>query len=190
MRLKITDLTEVRQFNRREENPDGSVTEVPYLKKAKRKVQTVQGGKRFGHYLIDYVILFSISFAFAFFGLFATQGSSGSAIDLIFNFGAMLITLFYYFLSELALGTSLGKLATNSIVIDEYGEKPSADRLLGRSAARLIPFEAFSCLGERGWHDTLSKTFVVTKEEHQTLQTLLKEQSTEGYIDDREDVLD
>lgn len=30
-----------------------------------------------------------------------------------------------------------------------------------RTLARFIPFEAFSCIGGRSWHDRFSETFVV-----------------------------
>lgn len=190
MKLKITDLTEEREFFKRQENLDGSITRVPYTKRIKRKVKTVQGGKRFGHYLIDYVIMLGISFVFAFAGVFASTSTSSNGIELLFNFAGLIITLLYYFISELTLGTTVGKMATNSIVINEYGEKPPGETLFIRSACRLIPFEAFSCLGERGWHDTLSKTFVVTKTEHAELQRLLAEQAGNGHVDDREDLLD
>ena len=45
----------------------------------------------------------------------------------------------------------------------ENGEKPKVDVILLRSLARIIPFEPFSFLGNspRGWHDTLTKTYVV-----------------------------
>lgn len=190
MKLKITDLFEDKEYFKREKNLDGSVTRVPYTKRMKRKVKTVQGGKRFGHYLIDYVIMLAINLGFAFLGIFASSTSPNSGIEIVFNFGGIIITLLYYFLSELTLGTTVGKMATNSIVINEYGEKPSGETLFIRSACRLIPFEAFSCLSERGWHDTLSKTFVVTKQEHEELLRLIAEQSGNGHVDDREDLLD
>ena len=57
-------------------------------------------------------------------------------------------------------GKSIGKFATQTRVIDEYGNKPQLNKIISRSFLRLIPFEAFSCMGEnsRGWHDKWSDT--------------------------------
>lgn len=43
------------------------------------------------------------------------------------------------------------------------GSKPKFDEILIRALCRLIPLNAFSFLGDlgKGWHDTLSKTYVV-----------------------------
>ena len=48
-------------------------------------------------------------------------------------------------------------------VVLEDGSLPSSTGYLKRSFSRMIPFEAFSFLGSeaRGWHDTISKTYVV-----------------------------
>ena len=85
---------------------------------------------------------------------------------------------------------TVGKFATNSVVINQYAEAPDAGSLIGRSFARLVPFDAFSCLGgDRGWHDKWSKTYVVTTEERDKLRKLLNEQ--QGiFISDSEDLLD
>jgi hypothetical protein len=58
-------------------------------------------------------------------------------------------------------------------VVDEYGEKPSLSQILGRSFARAIPFEVFSCLGERGWHDTMSNTYLIKDDHLKELKALL-----------------
>jgi uncharacterized RDD family membrane protein YckC len=59
----------------------------------------------------------------------------------------------------------VGKWITQTIVVDENGEKPNSETILVRSLCRLIPFNAISFLGisGRGWHDTISKTYVVNK---------------------------
>jgi uncharacterized RDD family membrane protein YckC len=48
-------------------------------------------------------------------------------------------------------------------IVDASGNKPSFGKIVGRNFARLIPFEACSFLGSsaRGWHDSLSGTYVV-----------------------------
>jgi uncharacterized RDD family membrane protein YckC len=71
--------------------------------------------------------------------------------------------LIYYFLLEGIFNTSAGKCATNTIVVDADGNKASVGRRIGRSFCRLIPFDAISFLGggARGWHDTITGTYVV-----------------------------
>jgi len=52
-----------------------------------------------------------------------------------------------------------------TIVVDERGNKISFGKAALRSLCRIIPFEAFSFLGEegRGWHDTITNTYVIPK---------------------------
>ncbi|MDX1963023.1 MAG: RDD family protein [Pirellulales bacterium] len=71
--------------------------------------------------------------------------------------------LSYYILMEATTQRTIGKFLTGTIVVNEQGGKPSLGQILGRSFARLIPFEAFSFLGTptRGWHDKLPKTYVI-----------------------------
>jgi uncharacterized RDD family membrane protein YckC len=76
----------------------------------------------------------------------------------------MVLTIFgYYVVFEAATGRTPAKYITNTRVVDMMGGKPSLGQILGRSAARFIPFEPFSFLGstQRGWHDSLSRTRVV-----------------------------
>jgi uncharacterized RDD family membrane protein YckC len=71
--------------------------------------------------------------------------------------------LFYYIILEGIFNTTAGKCATNTTIVNEVGERPGFSQILGRTFCRLIPFEAFSFLGAnaRGWHDSLSNTYVV-----------------------------
>jgi uncharacterized RDD family membrane protein YckC len=79
----------------------------------------------------------------------------------------LLVLLIYYNVFEIFFGTTIGKLFTKTVVVDVYGEKPNANAILIRSLCRLIPFEVFSFFGTPciGWHDSLSKTYVVNKED-------------------------
>ena len=70
----------------------------------------------------------------------------------------------YYVVLEAAFGWTLGKLITGTRVVAYNGARPSVLQILGRTAARFIPFEPFSLLGgspPHGWHDSLSGTRVV-----------------------------
>ena len=77
------------------------------------------------------------------------------------------VSLLYYNIFEIFTARTLGKLVTQTIVVNEYGEKPHYEVVLLRSLCRLIPFEILSFIGmpPRGWHDSLSKTYVVKKRE-------------------------
>lgn len=67
----------------------------------------------------------------------------------------------YYLLLEGIIGMSFGKLITNTIVVNESGERPTVSQTIGRTFCRLIPFDGWSFLfRQRGWHDTLSGTYV------------------------------
>jgi uncharacterized RDD family membrane protein YckC len=71
--------------------------------------------------------------------------------------------LLYYFAQEALFGRTIGKLITGTVVINASGGRPSTGQVLGRTLARVIPFEALSALGTppTPWHDSLSKTRVV-----------------------------
>ncbi|MEJ2508481.1 MAG: RDD family protein [Gammaproteobacteria bacterium] len=69
----------------------------------------------------------------------------------------------YYTLLESLTGQTVGKWMTGTIVVNGRGTKASFLQVLGRTLARLIPFEFVTFLGEdgRGLHDRLAKTYVV-----------------------------
>lgn len=70
-------------------------------------------------------------------------------------------TFIYYFLMEFVFLQTIGKLHNKSFVRLERGRFRS---VLLRTIGRFIPFEAFSFFGNKGWHDGLSETSVVTVE--------------------------
>jgi uncharacterized RDD family membrane protein YckC len=86
----------------------------------------------------------------------------------------------YYFLFEHFFQKTPGKFLTKTIVIDVYGKKPETRTLILRSLIRMVPFEPFSCLSDRGWHDRWSETWVVLDEEAEKLKELLANQSEEN----------
>lgn len=197
MRKTIEDLTIEKTFYKRDRDAFGNRTKEPYQGTVKRKVKLVTGWTRFGHYIIDAIIIGVIVFAieFVLIQLFSTQLFSRNdrngvfLMNLIPSIDNIIITVAYYFVCEKTMQRTIGKFATNAVVINQYAEQPSDGSLIGRSFARLVPFEALSCLSDRGWHDTWSKTYVVTTEERDALKKLLSEQDG-SFISDREDLLD
>jgi uncharacterized RDD family membrane protein YckC len=85
----------------------------------------------------------------------------------------LLILFLYYFLFENGRGITIGKLITNTRVVHESGRRATTKEIFIRTLCRLIPFDAFSYLGDGvGWHDTLSHTRVISKENYDQLMAL------------------
>ena len=123
-------------------------------------------GRRFANYLID-----MLAQVIAVIAIFFVAGMIGGEESLAwveavpdFAFG-FLMSLAYYVPLEALTGRSLGKLITGTIVVNEEGHRPTLGQVFGRTLTRIIPFEPFSFFRAdvRGWHDSLSKTYVVLK---------------------------
>jgi uncharacterized RDD family membrane protein YckC len=72
------------------------------------------------------------------------------------------VIFIYYFLSEHFLnGKTVGKYLTKTRAVTKDGYPMKPGRTAIRSLCRLIPFDALSFLGNRGWHDSISRTIVV-----------------------------
>ena len=90
------------------------------------------------------------------------------SLTLIENILFMLVVLFFYYLiMELYFSRTFGKYFTKTMVVKYNGSKPNVKSIVLRTLVRMIPIEAFSFLSDnaRGWHDTLSVTYVVNKHE-------------------------
>lgn len=117
-------------------------------------------GNRFVNRLIDAAIIFL--FLSTIFTLFRSGFDDGGSFWEYLVLEIPLLIL-YYLLFESIFHTTAGKCATNTVIVNEQGERPSFVQILGRTFCRLIPFEAFSFFNDdaRGWHDSLTKTYVV-----------------------------
>lgn len=131
-------------------------------------------GQRFANYLIDYICQVVMMFG-AFVIILMVASSSGnkniiadieSVTDIVKYAFVTLIILIYYNVFEIFFSVTIGKLITNTVVVDRNGNKPTTDEILIRSICRLIPFEILSFLGApgKGWHDAISKTYVVKRQ--------------------------
>ncbi|MBJ2173991.1 RDD family protein [Aureibaculum sp. A20] len=147
-------------------------------------------GKRFLNYLID------LGFFYALFILLGVllyiiaeiTGSEGlydflielenvnPIIDRLLT--AVLLVIYYTVLESLSQKT-IGKLITRTKVVLENGERPPFEVFVKRSLCRIIPFDPISFLGSKGWHDSISKTYVVDdnvfneqKRQHKNYQEL------------------
>lgn len=128
-------------------------------------------GKRFTNFIIDYAMQIVLGFIFGIvLALIAELTNSITIYDWLLSesklsdyvFG-IIILIIYYNIIEILTGRSIGKYITKTKVVMEDGSKPKFTDILLRTVCRIIPFEAFSFFGEeaRGWHDSLSKTYVV-----------------------------
>jgi uncharacterized RDD family membrane protein YckC len=117
-------------------------------------------GTRFLNFIIDYVVRLLLAMALgaglALAGLPVTNGG----LNYLFAF---LTVLLYYMAFEGIFGFTVGKLITGTRVVDSEGGPPSFGQIVGRSFARLVPFEQFSFFDNPpvGWHDRWSGTRVV-----------------------------
>lgn len=131
-------------------------------------------GQRFANYLIDRILFTGIFFAIGF--LAAIYGEISGNMEIILfldkleninRFLDMLITGFvfgiFYCTMEFYTQRTIGKFITKTMVVLDNGTKPDINSILSRSFCRMIPFDALSFLGSarRGWHDSISKTYVV-----------------------------
>ena len=68
----------------------------------------------------------------------------------------------YYFVSELAIGQTIGKFITKTKVVGLNNQVPSFWNVLIRTLFRMIPFDCISYLiYSQGFHDKFSKTKLI-----------------------------
>lgn len=131
-------------------------------------------GQRFANYLIDYICQVGMMFG-AFVVIIMVANVNGnktiisdieSVTDMVKYAFVTVIILIYYNIFEIFFSVTIGKLITNTLVVDRNGNRPTTDEILLRSICRLIPFEILSFLGApgKGWHDAISKTYVVKRQ--------------------------
>jgi uncharacterized RDD family membrane protein YckC len=132
--------------------------------------QLATKGQRFVNYLIDVIILYILMAVVmgVMMGAVVMDPNDPTGV----NTGALGLTyllviavlLGYYAVMEKTLGRTIGKMASSTRVVREDGGPISWGQAIGRSAARMIPFEAFSVLFTKdgvGWHDSLPGTRVI-----------------------------
>jgi uncharacterized RDD family membrane protein YckC len=131
-------------------------------------------GKRFANLIVDRIVTYLLSYAsgFCLGAMYAVSRSNPRApiqpdeltmLNVLDFVQGLIVALSYYFIMEALCQRRIGKFVTGTRVVSANGGRPSSSQLLGRTFARLIPFEAFSFLSNNpvGWHDSLSGTRVV-----------------------------
>lgn len=130
----------------------------------------VSKGVRFTNYVIDLISLCAVIFGvfiiwalvnYSHFEQFVNNLQKNTLWQIPIN---IIITGGYYTIFETATrGRTIGKFVTGSIAVTEDGNPLTFKTAFLRSICRLIPFNAFSALGDRPWHDRFSKTIVIKK---------------------------
>jgi uncharacterized RDD family membrane protein YckC len=159
-RKKITDIFQERVVSRKERNSYGEweVVDRPY--RVRRPVEGLWSPLRVANYFVD---MFAITLIIMLvdFLIGSDQRSTLSFITIMTYFG-------YYALTEFYFQRTIGKYLTNSLVINEYGERPDFKTVCLRTLTRIIPLDPYSFFwtnDHRLWHDTWTETFVVSNAE-------------------------
>lgn len=122
-------------------------------------------GRRFGTLVVDYAcfMLFALFVGVSIGLIFGQRGVAAihKIPDYIFGAG---ILVFYYIVFEGLWARTPGKWIFGTIVVSETGTRASLKQIAGRTVCRLIPFDALSFFGARGWHDRLSGTQVMRRQ--------------------------
>jgi uncharacterized RDD family membrane protein YckC len=129
-------------------------------------VYPVQQNTRIANYFIDLILFYIVYLCLVVF-LFALEVEFIQNIadnPILDRITTMISYAIFMMIQELIFGgRSVGKFITKTKVVDEDGYTPSTGTLITRNLCRAIPFNAISHLFGRGWHDSLSKTYVVRK---------------------------
>lgn len=125
-------------------------------------------GQRFVNYIVDIISFYIFIFAVAFIAAAIIPGAAEYLASLdgspaIFERLLSLVLYGFYMgvVEGIFKGKTLGKLITRTKAIQETGELLTFSKALSRGLCRMVPFEAFSALGRRPWHDTWTNTRVI-----------------------------
>jgi uncharacterized RDD family membrane protein YckC len=145
-----------------QENPYQPPSSVIDAAVASHSLEPAGRGRRFGTFVVDYVGFMLLGLVVGMI-LGLILGEEGiKAIQKVpdFVFGIPVFFGYYAFFEGIWARTP-GKWLFGTVVVSEAGHKPTIGQVLGRTACRFIPFEAFSFFGTSGWHDSIPKTRVV-----------------------------
>jgi uncharacterized RDD family membrane protein YckC len=184
---KITELTIIKTNCYLTTDVLGNIHQNKEEYAAFRKVRTAGLGMRFTHFVVDGIIfylLFNVlSNVISEVLPFSINDNDKVKISLLFFFAFffwIILQAMAYAIFEFFFQKTPAKFLTQTVVIDEYGNKPDFRTIFIRSLIRFVPFDAFSFLfneNNSGWHDRWSGTWVVTKKELAELKRLQKEQA-------------
>ena len=119
-------------------------------------------GRRFATLLVDYAGFMTLSFIVTGLLLYLFQLRAAFLFKGVWSYvyGSVVICVYYMFFEGL-WGRTPAKMLLGTKVADLEGRPATFGAIVKRTLARLVPFEAFTFLGETGFHDKASKTQVV-----------------------------
>ncbi|MGI0119889.1 RDD family protein [Zooshikella sp. RANM57] len=126
--------------------------------------------KRFVNMIIDLIFLIITAFPVAIVIRLLLEVFEATHLEYIFTDKVItLITFLVYFVPQEAIwGRTLGKLITQTKVVNWQGLKPNFFQVVIRTLCRFIPFEmlSFGSKNDRpvGWHDKIPRTYVIEVE--------------------------
>jgi uncharacterized RDD family membrane protein YckC len=135
---------------------------------------------RFANYVVDTIAKFGIKLLLTYLASYIYNDFysnhwildvAGGGVNVWRNlFWVYVQSIIFYFILEVTTQRTIGKFVTGTMVVMEDGSKPGADAIIKRTLCRLIPFEAFSFFADtsRGWHDTISGTYVVNVKQYKS----------------------
>ena len=127
-------------------------------------------GKRFCNYLIDLVSFFIVVFCWAVLASIISPETMSEIEEDFTNpivdrlISMLLFALFMSLIEMIFRGKSIGKFITGTKAVNEHdGSDISFGTAFARGFSRMVPFEAFSALGNPStpWHDKWTDTMVI-----------------------------
>ncbi|GGB19600.1 RDD family protein [Puia dinghuensis] len=128
------------------------------------------GGKRFGNWIVDRIVLwgiwriFNVTIGPIFLARVYSVDDNSFTIFMKAFLIALVPDLLLMALIEFAgRGKTIGKFLTGTRAVNEDGTQITFKTALLRSLVRVVPFEPFSALGNPSypWHDRWTKTYVI-----------------------------
>ncbi len=136
---------------------------------------------RFINFVVDYIIIFLIQYLvldYIIYSDFKHKIMAAFNYELFLWLLSIILYLAYYVsLEYFTMGRTIGKFITGTMVVNENGNLPNSNDFLKRNFSRIVPFDALSFLGSRGWHDSWSDTKVVKRKSY--LEAVERENSIE-----------
>jgi len=139
-----------------------------YSELSEKVYPLAENGARFVNYIIDLVLLMVILFSIGIVMIFMSNDPEAAITQerpfiLEYLLNSIVMIFYYTFFEFVFKGKTLGKLLTRTRAVNAIDGRLSFSDAFMRSLCRVIPFEAFSFLGEKGkgWHDSISKTRVI-----------------------------
>jgi len=167
-RKKITDIFREKLVTRKEHNEYGEIETVDRVFKIKRPVDNLSSTRRLINFFVDWLSLTLIQYPIR----VMNQANPSWTWILV----SIFIVFSYYILFEYYLQRTIGKFVTGSLVVNEYGDRPDFKTICLRTLIRIFPFDivSFFWQGEnRWWHDTWTRTYVITKDELSLITRIL-----------------